>query len=106
MTKGGQIVNYRSADLFPPNWFDAVWFMLKANDATLDRLHKRRKTERKAKNKSDSNVGAEIFVIVIQETQNSFDSEIMHELTNNVPEDMSINVDRILEWMEEWKKAK
>ncbi|XP_011057057.1 PREDICTED: adenylate kinase isoenzyme 6-like [Acromyrmex echinatior] len=102
MTKGGQIVDYHSTDLFPPSWFDAV-FMLRANDATLDdRLCKRQKTERKTKNKSDRNIGA--FAIVIQETQNSFDPEIVHELTNNVPEDMPINVDRILEWMEEWKK--
>ncbi|KAG5326992.1 KAD6 kinase, partial [Acromyrmex heyeri] len=104
MTKGGQIVDYHyyNADLFPPSWFDAV-FMLRANDATLkDRLCKRRKTERKVTNKSDRNIGA--FAIVVQETQNSFDPEIVHELTNNVPEDMPINVDRILEWMEEWKK--
>ncbi|KYM81021.1 Adenylate kinase isoenzyme 6 [Atta colombica] len=104
MRKGGQIVDYRTADLFPPSWFDAV-FVLKANNATLDdRLHKRRKTERKTKNKPDSNLGAEIFVIVIHETQESFNPEIVYELTNNVPEDMPINVDRILEWMEEWIK--
>ncbi|KYN31708.1 Adenylate kinase isoenzyme 6 [Trachymyrmex septentrionalis] len=104
MKEGGQIVDYQRADLFPPNWFDAV-FVLRANDTILDdRLHKRQKTEKKAKNKPNSNVGAEFFIIVIQETQDSFDSEIVHELTNNVPEDMPINVDRILEWIEEWKK--
>jgi len=102
MRKGGQIVDYHRADFFPPSWFDAV-FVLKANDATLDdRLYIRRKTERKTKNKPDSNVGTEIFII--RETQESFNPEIVYELTNDIPEDMPINVDRILEWIEEWKK--
>jgi len=47
---------------------------LKQTTAVLDdRLHKKRKTERKAKNKLDKNVGAEIFVI--QEFQESFNPE-------------------------------
>ncbi|KYN20335.1 PREDICTED: adenylate kinase isoenzyme 6-like [Trachymyrmex cornetzi] len=102
--EGGQIVDYHSANLFPLSWFDAV-VILKANNATLDnRLHKRRKIERKAKNKPDNNVGAENFVIVIPEIEDLFDPDIVLELTNNVPEDMPINIDKILEWMKEWKE--
>ncbi|EGI63949.1 PREDICTED: adenylate kinase isoenzyme 6-like [Acromyrmex echinatior] len=99
MRKGGQIVDYHSADLFPVSWFDIV-FVLRTNNTILyDRLKERGYNKKKLQ----SNVEAEIFEIVVQEAKDSFEPEIVHELTNDTPDELIVNVDRICQWIEQWK---
>ncbi|XP_018312851.1 adenylate kinase isoenzyme 6 isoform X2 [Mycetomoellerius zeteki] len=77
MREGGQIVDYHSADLFPARGY--------------------------SKKKLENNIEAEIFEIVIQEARNLFEPEIVHELTNDTPDELTRNVDRICQWVEQWK---
>lgn len=99
MREGGQIVDYHSADLFPVSWFDIV-FVLRTNNTILyDRLQARGYSKKKLEN----NIEAEIFEIVIQEARNLFEPEIVHELTNDTPDELTRNVDRICQWVEQWK---
>ncbi|KYN01876.1 PREDICTED: adenylate kinase isoenzyme 6 [Cyphomyrmex costatus] len=99
MRRGGQIVDYHSADLFPESWFDIV-FVLRTNNTILyDRLQARGYSKKKL----ESNIEAEIFEIVIQEARDLFEPELVHELTNDTPDELMNSIDRICQWVEQWK---
>lgn len=92
---GGVIVEYHGCDFFPERWFDVV-FVLRTNTAKLyDRLVARGYTE----NKVGENVQCEIFGILYEEAMNSYQTEIVHELQSNTPEEMEQNADQIVQWI-------
>ena len=42
--------------------------------------------------------------VLLQEARDSYDEEIVVELTSNSTEEMDSNVERIETWLEQWKK--
>lgn len=42
--------------------------------------------------------------VLLQEARDSYDEEIVVELTSNTTDDMESNVDRIEAWAKQWKK--
>lgn len=42
--------------------------------------------------------------VILQEARESYDEEIVVELASNTLDEMDSNVDRIEEWIEQWKK--
>ncbi len=42
--------------------------------------------------------------VLLQEARESYDEEIVVELTSNSSDDMESNVDRIESWMKQWKE--
>ena len=40
--------------------------------------------------------------VLLQEARDSYDSEIVVELTSNTPEEMDNNIDRIEAWIKQW----
>lgn len=42
--------------------------------------------------------------VLLQEAKESFAAEIVVELKSNTSEDMESNVERIEQWIEQWKK--
>lgn len=54
--------------------------------------------------KLQENIDSEIMEVLLQEARDSYDEEIVVELTSNTSEEMDANVDRIASWLEQWKK--
>jgi adenylate kinase len=54
--------------------------------------------------KLQENLDSEIMEVLLQEARDSYDEEIVTELTSNTSDDMESNVERIEAWVKEWKK--
>jgi adenylate kinase len=55
-------------------------------------------------NKIQENNEAEIMQTVLEEAQASYAQDIVVELQSETPEDMDSNVDRMLQWVQNWRK--
>lgn len=98
--EGGCIVDFHSCELFPERWFELV-LVLRTNTAILyDRLTARGYNDLKR----SENMECEIMQIVLEEARESYDAEIVHELTSDTVDDMESNVERIHAWYENWKE--
>lgn len=100
MSAGGNIVDYHSCDFFPERWFDAVYVLRTDNTVLYDRLTERGYAGRKLQ----ENLQCEIFQTILEEAQDSYREEIVHELQSNTLDEMKENVERILNWICEWSK--
>lgn len=54
--------------------------------------------------KLQENIDSEIMEVLLQEARDSYDEEIVVELQSNTTEDMESNLDRIEEWLKQWKE--
>ena len=54
--------------------------------------------------KLQENLDSEIMEVLLQEARDSYDEEIVIELQSNSTDEMEGNVDRIVSWLEQWKK--
>ena len=54
--------------------------------------------------KLQENLDTEIMEVLLQEARDSYDAEIVVELTSNTTEEMESNVKRIESWIAQWKK--
>lgn len=50
------------------------------------------------------NIDSEIMDVLLQEARDSYDEDIVVELTSNTTDEMESNVDRIDAWIKQWKK--
>ncbi|XP_076331747.1 adenylate kinase isoenzyme 6 [Tachypleus tridentatus] len=99
MADGGMIIDYHGCDFFPQRWFDVV-FVLRTNNTILyDRLASRGYQGHKL----ESNVQCEIFQTLLDEAKESYDTQIVHELQSNTPDDLEDNIEKISEWINQWK---
>jgi adenylate kinase len=98
--QGGCIIDWHACDLFPKSWIDLV-VVLRADTATLyDRLKARKYSETKLQENMDS----EIMEVLLQEAKESYDEEIVVELQSVDADEMESNVERIEQWLVQWKK--
>lgn len=42
--------------------------------------------------------------VLLQEARDSYDAEIIVELSSNSPEEMESNVERVEQWLKQWRK--
>lgn len=56
--------------------------------------------------KFEDNLNCEIFGTIHEEAVDSYKKEIVHELSSNSPEEMESNLERIVQWVEQWKQNK
>lgn len=99
MQQGGKIVDYHGAEFFPERWFDIVFVLRADNTILYDRLAARGYTGKKL----EDNIDCEIFQTILDEAKASYREEIVHELYSNTPEEMEQNVNRICQWVHQWK---
>ncbi|KAL3105950.1 hypothetical protein niasHT_025007 [Heterodera trifolii] len=85
---GGLILDYHCAEMFPKRWFDLVIILRCATDSLFDRLTERGYSERKRR----ENLEAEIFGIIAEEANASYDESVVHELDNSTAEQLESNV--------------
>mmetsp|Transcript_54381 Transcript_54381/g.125291 ORF Transcript_54381/g.125291 Transcript_54381/m.125291 type:complete len:182 (-) Transcript_54381:445-990(-) len=98
MERGGALVDFHGADLFPERWFDLVVVLRTDNGVLYPRLEKRGYSQRKLA----ENMEAEIMQVVLDEARGAYREEIVVELTSNDIEGLESNVARIVAWINEW----
>ena len=54
--------------------------------------------------KLQENLDSEIMEVLLQEARDSYDEEIIVELTSNTSDEMESNIERVEEWITNWKK--
>lgn len=54
--------------------------------------------------KLQENIDSEIMEVLLQEARDSYDEEIIVELTSNNNEELETNVERIQGWLTQWKE--
>ncbi|VDP07378.1 unnamed protein product [Soboliphyme baturini] len=99
MDRGGNIVDYHGCDLFPQRWFDAVFVLRTDNTVLYDRLMRRNYNPKKLQ----ENIECEIFGVLYEEAVQSYDPTIVYQLQNDTFENLEINIDRICEWIQNWR---
>ena len=96
---GGNLVDYHGCDFFPERWFDII-FVLRTNNTSLyERLEKRSYSQRKIQ----ENVQCEIFQTILDEAKESYNPDIVIELSSNTPDEMEKNLNQIQAWIKNWK---
>jgi adenylate kinase len=55
--------------------------------------------------KLQENLDSEIMEVLLQEARDSYEEEIVVELTSDTTEEMESNIDRIEGWVAEWRKS-
>ena len=100
MKKGGNIVDYHGADLFPEHWFDMVFVLRTDNTILYDRLAARGYKGIKL----EDNITCEIFQTILEEAKTAYREEIIQELRSDNETQMNENLNRICDWLEAWKK--
>lgn len=50
------------------------------------------------------NIDSEIMEVLLQEARESYEEEIVVELTSNTADEMDANVERVEAWVAQWKK--
>jgi adenylate kinase len=53
--------------------------------------------------KLQENLDAEIMEVILQEAHEAFDEQIVIELTSNTSDEMETNLERIEQWIKQWK---
>lgn len=102
---GGHIIDYHACDLFPPSWIDLV-VVLRCGDTKVfyERMEDRGYNEKKR----DENIDAEIFGVIAEEAREGFDPDgnkgNVVELASEKIADIESNVERIIQWVEQWVK--
>ncbi|KAI9818570.1 MAG: factor activating pos9 [Pycnora praestabilis] len=96
---GGYILDWHACDLFPKSWIDLVVVLRTDSTLLYDRLTSRAYSEKKLQ----ENMDAEIMQVLLEEARESYDEEIVVELSSDTSEDLEQNVDRIEKWIKNWK---
>lgn len=54
--------------------------------------------------KLQENLDSEIMQVLLQEARDSYDEEIVVELTSNTSDEMEANIERIEAWIAQWRE--
>lgn len=98
---GGCLIDWHECELFPRSWIDLVIVLRCDHSVLWDRLEKRGYSM----NKIQENNEAEIMQVVLDEAHESYDEEIVVELSSESVEDIDSNVERIVQWINSWKRS-
>eukprot|EP01016_Furgasonia_blochmanni_P056806 TRINITY_DN9740_c0_g1_i1.p1 TRINITY_DN9740_c0_g1~~TRINITY_DN9740_c0_g1_i1.p1 ORF type:complete len:184 (-),score=18.63 TRINITY_DN9740_c0_g1_i1:223-774(-) len=99
MAEGGFIVDFHSSGFFPERWFDLVVLVRADNTILYDRLKARGYAEKKI----TENIECEILEVTADEVNEAYKPEVIMEVASNIPEDVQTNVNKIYEWLVQWK---
>ncbi|KAI9013195.1 AAA domain-containing protein [Gaertneriomyces semiglobifer] len=97
-TEGGMVVDHHGSDFFPERWFDLVVVLRTRNEILWQRLEKRGYDVKKIQ----ENIECEIMQVVLEEARESYRPEIVWELESEGVEQMEENVQKIVDWVEDF----
>lgn len=100
LEEGGQIIDWHACDLFPPSLIDLVCVVRCDNGVLYDRLKARGYGEKKLQ----ENMDCEIMEVLLQEARDAYDEQIVVELHSEKTGDIDANVERLEQWIANWKK--
>ncbi|WEW56290.1 factor activating pos9 [Emydomyces testavorans] len=100
--QGGYLIDWHACDLFPKSWIDLV-VVLRCPSTTI--LYDRLSARGYAEEKLQENLDAEIFEVLLDEAKQSYDEEIVVELTSETDDEIESNCSRIVAWIDAWKEA-
>lgn len=101
MEQGGVIVDYHGCDFFPERWFDMVLVLQTDNSVLWERLEKRGYSNKKLQD----NVQCEIMHVIVEEARESYRKDIVHTAPSNTADEMESNVDKLVDWVNNWPKS-
>ncbi|KAJ4987473.1 POS9-activating factor FAP7 [Stagonosporopsis vannaccii] len=97
---GGCILDWHACDLFPERWIDLVVVLRCDSTVLYDRLTARGYKDKKL----DENMDSEIMQVLLDEAREAYKEEIVVELRSDGADDVEGNLERIEQWVENWKK--
>lgn len=100
LEKGGVLVDWHSCDAFPEDLVDLVVVLRCDNLVLYDRLTARGYKDSKVQ----ENLDCEIMGVVAEEARESYDEDVVIELVSESAQGMEENCERIVAWVEQWKK--
>lgn len=98
LEKGGLIIDWHCCDIFPERLIDLVLVLRTDTDKLYDRYKQRGYSETKLQ----ENMDAEIMQVLLQEARDSYEEEVVVELSSNEVDDLESNVERVVQWREAW----
>ncbi|KAF3042200.1 factor activating pos9 [Didymella heteroderae] len=98
--EGGSILDWHACDLFPERWIDLVVVLRCDSTVLYDRLTARGYKDKKL----DENMDSEIMQVLLDEAREAYKEEIVVELRSDSADDVEGNLERIEQWVENWKK--
>jgi adenylate kinase len=98
--EGGSILDWHACDLFPERWIDLVVVLRCDSTVLYDRLTARGYKDKKL----DENMDSEIMQVLLDEAREAYKEEIVVELRSDNADDVEGNLERIEQWVENWKK--
>lgn len=93
LNDGGYIIDFHSACFLPEEWFKLIVILRCNNTELYDRLKGRGYNEKKI----TENIECEIMEMISDEVKENFDTSRILEVSNEKIEDMSININKIIE---------
>jgi adenylate kinase len=100
VSAGGYIIDWLACDIFPERWIDLVVVLRTDSTLLYDRLTERNYSDKKR----EENMDAEIMQVILDEARESYDEDIVIELRSDSLEDLDANVERIKQWVDNWKQ--
>ncbi|CAI6333341.1 unnamed protein product [Periconia digitata] len=97
---GGYVLDFHACELFPERWIDLVLVLRCDSTVLYDRLTARGYEGKKL----EENMDSEIMQVLLDEARESYKEEIVVELKSENADDVEANVDRVEQWVEQWKK--
>ncbi|CAF0854395.1 unnamed protein product [Didymodactylos carnosus] len=99
LKESGLVIDYHSAEIIPDDGQIQGIFVLRTdNDVLYYRLQQRNYSTKKI----DQNIQSEIFQVCLDEANESFDQNIVHELRNNDEKDYQRNLEYLINWIQNW----
>jgi adenylate kinase len=92
------VADFHVCEIFPERWFDLVLVLRTQTEVLFDRLEERGYSNKKR----DENMQSEIMQVILDEARESYDVNIVHEVSSNDLKDMESNVARVLAWRKQW----
>lgn len=102
MQQGGVVIDFHSCAFFPERWFDLVVLLRCNNTELYDRLKQRNYTEKKI----TENIECEILEVTADDVHDSYKKEITLELKSEKKEDMEENLNKIIQFLQQWQLSK
>ena len=98
MELGNNVVDFHSCEIFPERWFDLVLVLRCSTEVLYSRLSDRMYNDKKI----NENMECEIMQVVLEAAKESYDEQIVQELSSDTTVDMENNVIRVKQWYKAW----
>jgi adenylate kinase len=94
------ITDYHICTVFPERYFDLILVLRTNTEVLYDRYVERKYNDKKR----TDNIQSEIMQIILEEAMESYESEIVYEVSSNTIQDMESNIQRVMDWIQLWMK--